>query len=303
MDEAYRAEVQRQLREETNEKFAKRRSDDRARALRYRADTKFRQQNNLAPRLPQLDFLAIGDSWFDYPLNDHGGLWPNQDIVAQLKLLGNPPPVIKSRAVHGQTMTEVMSLGDQNQYMADIHDPDIWTSGKPDAILVSGGGNDVAGDQFVIYLDYAGRGLDVARFGGLLDSIEQMYMALFKFRDKYISGVPIIGHCYDYAIPNGDKAFIFGPWLKPSLDFEFYHYDPQGLKIVKDAIDLFHGKLHSLANDASNNFKLVDTRGTLTRDRSHPLGWANEIHPYTAGFVALAQKFVTTIRHVFPRRI
>jgi hypothetical protein len=37
--------------------------------------------------------------------------------------------------------------------------------------------------------------------------------------------------------------------------------------------------LNSLAG-TKNNFILIDTRGTLTRDASHPLGWANEIHPY-----------------------
>jgi hypothetical protein len=33
------------------------------------------------------------------------------------------------------------------------------------------------------------------------------------------------------------------------------------------------------------------------------LGWANEIHPYSAGFLALANKFVPVLRTVFPGRI
>jgi len=45
-------------------------------------------------------------------------------------------------------------------------------------------------------------------------------------------------------------------------------------------IDLFHNMLANLANDPSNNFILIDTRSTLTRNASQPIGWANEIHPW-----------------------
>jgi hypothetical protein len=61
--------------------------------------------------------------------------------------------------------------------------------------------------------------------------------------------------------------------------------------------------LNGLASVKKNNFFLVDTRGTLTRDASQPLGFANEIHPYSAGFLALANKFVPALRAVFPARI
>jgi hypothetical protein len=61
--------------------------------------------------------------------------------------------------------------------------------------------------------------------------------------------------------------------------------------------------LASLAAKQQNNFHLVDTRGILTRDTSHPLGWANEIHPYFAGFTALAQKFLASLQGFFPGKI
>jgi hypothetical protein len=61
--------------------------------------------------------------------------------------------------------------------------------------------------------------------------------------------------------------------------------------------------LSGLASVKKNNYYLVDTRGTLTRDTSQPLGWANEIDPYSAGFVALANKFIPVLRSVFPGRI
>jgi hypothetical protein len=50
-----------------------------------------------------LDFLlAIGDSWFDYPLNGDTVSFSNTDIRAQLQNIGNPPPPILIYAVRGQ---------------------------------------------------------------------------------------------------------------------------------------------------------------------------------------------------------
>jgi len=44
------------------------------------------------PKIP-LDFLAIGDSWFEYPLNGNGPSFGNTAIVAQSQLgsMGTPP--------------------------------------------------------------------------------------------------------------------------------------------------------------------------------------------------------------------
>ena len=61
--------------------------------------------------------------------------------------------------------------------------------------------------------------------------------------------------------------------------------------------------LNGLASVKKNNYYLVDTRGMFTRNSSQPLGWANEIHPYSAGFLALANKFFPVLRSVFPGRI
>jgi hypothetical protein len=126
---------------------------------------------------------------------------------------------------------------------------------------------------------------------------------LFAFRDIFAAGVPIVGHCYDYAIPNGVVPIcIQNAWLQPSLDFVGYDY-AQALAIVSQMIDQFHDMLAGLAADAPNQFTLIDTRNTLTRDAARPLAWANEIHPYFAGFTALAEKFLLTLRNKFAGRI
>jgi hypothetical protein len=257
---------------------------------------------------PPLDFLAIGDSWFEYPLYDNGPLLEATAIVApaQLGSMGNPPPHILNQALHGQATTAMLTWENQEGLISLLQDPSQWlnqTTQLPDAILVSAGGDDLVGDQLAIYLDYQGGGLNQARFQGVLDSVRASYMDLFAFRDIFAKGVPIVGHCYDYALPNGVTPIcVATAWLRPSLEFAGYDYT-EGLAIVAAMIDKFQAMLSGLAADAANNFILVDTRNTLARDSTSPTGWANELHPRFAGFSALANKFLLALRSKFPGRI
>jgi len=287
-------EINARSRQDTEAEFARRTITHRATVARIKAQHRHRTEHKLEDLTLPLDLLAIGDSWFDYPVGDAGFPDTNQDIVAQLQTLGNPQPTILSRAVLGQAMTTVMGLKNQTQYAADIADTSSCLRGKPDAILVSGGGDDMVGDQFLIYLDYFGGKLST-RVQGILDSIEASYQALFQFRDLHAPGTKIFGHCYDYAIPNGKGVLGQGPWLKPSLDFAGYNY-ADGLSIVQNAIDDLFSMLSGLSASSTNDLVLVNTKNTLARNASQPLGWANEIHPYTEGFTALANKFLQAIR-------
>lgn len=271
------------------------------------------QQTNKQTPVPKvaLDFLAIGDSWFEYPLyNEIPTPFQNNAIVAQSQLgsMGNPPPQILNQALHGQATTAILSYENQEKMMSVLQDPDQWLNeqtGLPDAILISGGGDDLVGDQLAIYLDYGGGGLNLNRFQGVLDSVQASYMDLFAFRDLFAKNVPIVGHCYDYAIPNDVHPICTeSAWLWPSLSFAGYDYDA-GLQIVSQMIDLFHDMLAKLADNPANNFTFVGTRNTLTRNALQPIGWANEIHPWYQGFTALADKFLAGLRAIpaFQNRI
>jgi hypothetical protein len=283
------------------------------RVSRHKKAIRRREQLGIEPRQPKLDFLAIGDSWFEYPLDDHGFWIPGSNFAivgegsppTQLQSMGNPPPLINSIALHGQAMTAIMGVANQERMYGLLEDDTNWVNGSPDAILISGGGDDVVGDQFVIYLTYGGGGLNVSRYQGVLDSVQASYMDLFAFRDLFAAKVPIFGHCYDYVIPNGKAAGLIpiaGPWLWPSIDFSGYNY-AEGLAIVTEMIDRYYNMLDTLASKPENNFTLVDTRGTLTRNTTQPLGFANEIHPFSAGFTALAHKFLISLQGHFPGKI
>ena len=233
--------------------------------------------------------LATGDSWFDYPLTGNGLPIEHTDIVAQLKVLGDNPPIILNLAHAGDATTAAMSLPKQQRMIKALLDGRNWpASGKPDAILFSGGGDDIAGNQFCIFLDYAApgvSGLNAVRFDKMLGMVEACYLDLFAFRDRYATGVPIIAHSYDFPVPNGKHPICAGPWLKPSFDFCNWTVG-DGTAIVKTALVAFREMLERLAADPHNNFSLVATQGLLK-----PKDWANELHPYPAGFVSFAKAF------------
>ena len=247
-----------------------------------------------------LIMLAQGDSWFDYPLSGNQLSPADTDVIAQLRQLASPPPTILNLAHHGDSATGEMSLPKQERMISALRDKSNWLNGKPDAILISAGGNDVAGDQFCIFLDFNdghAAGLNTDRFGKALGLVEACYADLFLLRDRVAPGVPIFGHCYDFPIPNGAHPPCIGPWLKPSLDFCNWS-TAQGTTIAHDALAQFRAMLVQLAAKPKNNFHLVETQGVLAH-----ADWANELHPFPAGFRKIAQKFAAALATAFPGRI
>jgi hypothetical protein len=263
---------------------------------------RLRSAQALAPAAVQpLAMLAHGDSWFDYPLSGNSPIIDTSDIIHYLGLTGSPLPVILNVSHYGDATTDEMSWPKQQKMIDAIADKNNWlnSNGLPDAILFSGGGNDVVGDKFCIYVNYntggGVSGLNQARFDEALDAVEASYLDLFAFRDRYAPNVPIFGHCYDFALPSGVHPICAGPWLKPSLDFAGWSY-ADGKTIVRDALTAFKNKLVPL--QAGNNFHLIDTQGQFVDS-----DWANELHPYPNGFMKLAQQFAAALRTQFPGRI
>lgn len=294
--------VQKQLRDTIREDVQKRTLEHQARIRNLRVGfSNMSAFGASAPTRP-LVLLSHGDSWFDYPLTGNGLPVSNTDIIAQLEGMGTINPVILNLSHHGDATTDEMSLPKQQRLIEALNDPENWLDrGKPDAILFSGGGNDIAGTQFCIFLDYATKnstGLNPVRFGGALAMVEASYRDLFLFRDHYAPGVPIFAHDYDLPIPNGKHPICAGPWLQPSLRYAGWTSIAQGEGIVGEALKLFSGMLGRLAQEPQNNFTLVSTQRTLK-----PEEWANELHPFPGGFHKLAQKYIEALRAKFPGQI
>lgn len=294
--------LRQQLNQSISDEIAARKQIHQARIARLRTASAARAAGGTPPATGSLVILAQGDSWFDYPLSGNDVSFGNTDVIAQLQSMGNINPAILSIAHFGEATTDEPSLPKQEQMIESLQDPSNWpASGKPDAILISGGGNDIAGNQFCIFLDYASNagstGLNATRLQKALGTVEASYLDLFAFRDRYATGFPIFGHCYDFPVPNGVHPVCAGPWLKPSLDYAGWNVT-QGTAIIRQALVDLKARLQALADAPSNNFTLVDTRGVLAID-----DWANELYPFPGGFKKIAAKFITALSNKFPGRI
>jgi len=293
--------LRQQLRESIKSEIAERTQRHQARVAALKTAMARPLAAGVSAAVQPLVMLAHGDSWFDYPLDGNSLSLNPTDIIAHLQSMGTINPIIQNVSHYGDATTAEMSWPKQERMIESLQDPANWMgSGKPDAILFSGGGNDIAGDQFCIYLDYSssgGSGLNARRFQDALDAVEGSYLDLFLFRDRNAPGVPIYGHCYDFPIPNGVHPVCAGPWLQPSLTFAGWNTG-QGTAILHQALIDFKAMLNNLASDPKNNFILIDTQNTLS-----PTEWANELHPFRGGFQKLAQKFVSSLRSNFSGRI
>jgi len=281
--------------------IAERTKEHQAKVAALRSEHAALEASGTPPSTAPLIMLAHGDSWFDYPLSGNDISLHSTDIIAQLSQMGDPKPLILNVSHFGDATTTELALPKQQRMITALSDAANWgTSGKPDAILFSGGGDDMAGDQFCIYLDQnvpGSNGLDSSRFEGVLGSILASYRDLLQFRDRHASGVPIFGHAYDFPIPNGVHPDCTGPWLQPSLFFAGWTELSDGTRILHESLQTFANVLSRIAT-TENDFSLVDTQGTLALS-----DWANELHPTPSGFQMIATRFLDRLRLAFPGRI
>ena len=270
----------------------------------YRANaakTQSMREKGIFAEAPEpLQLIAQGDSWFDYPLP-----FPfHTDVIAHLQNLPSMSPHVLDLAVLGEAAEDLLGVAKLHELIDNLVDP---ANGGFDAILFSAGGNDLAGNQFRLWLQDAtgggtnpANGLNQERVDDVLGIVQAAYADLFIARDRAAPGVPIFGHSYDFAIPSGVGVCGVGPWLKPGLDDRGWTDPSVGRQIVKLLLEQFANMLDGFEADSNKHFVHVRTQGTLSDQQ-----WANELHPTPEGFAAIAAKFVTALRasNLFPGRI
>jgi hypothetical protein len=260
----------------------------------------FATTRSFASPSPSLNLLAQGDSWLDYPLPPLS----HSDIIAHLKAMPRSP-LILSLAHHGEAAEDM--LGAQKLHRL-IEQLDTGADELPyDGVIFSGGGNDLAGEQFRLWLNDAAdvaanpaKGLRQERVDGLLAVVrgayEDLISACAKVGKKQGRAIPIFAHSYDFALPSGIGVCGAGPWLKPGLDDRGWGASAGG-EIVKTLLQQFASTLDDL-QARPGDFHHVRTQGVLTANQ-----WANELHPTPGGFAAITAQFVFELRKVFPDRI
>ncbi len=244
--------------------------------------------------------IAEGDSWFDYP-----GI----DI---LRVLEDDFGFDVESVAHSGDRVEMMAWGrDQLTKFSAAIEKLIRNGKRPRAILLSGGGNDIAGDEFGFLLNHAGStaaGLNESIVRGVIDE---------RARDAYIHiiaavtalceaklgvRVPVLVHGYAHAVPDG-RGFLGGwwllpgPWLEPGFIEKGFNKIAERQPLMNKLIDRFNDMVKGVAAlpDFKNHVTYVDLRGVLSSGSNYKQFWDNELHPTAKGFRLVAAKFVAAI--------
>lgn len=275
---------------------------------------------DFAPNIKTCRFLAQGDSWFNY--------WIGHDVLYWLQT--DYGHTIDNIAVAGSTLNDVV-YGQVPHDFLDFRQTDAPSrlaelvdrikSDKPQALLISAGGNDIAGDEFFSFIDNAKSGLPQVNStvlqGVVSQTFEQAYRILIETaihaadKDGY-SGMKIFTHGYDYPWPDGRGVVwikgLIGPWFDASFKAKNYPCTSHSellvrRGIVKSFIDGINVMLQSLSKDPAYAGRVVhiDARNTLTDEiSSYADAWANELHPTNTGFQAIAKVFNDVIQKNMP---
>jgi hypothetical protein len=243
--------------------------------------------------------VAEGDSWFDYPLNDI------------LRLLEDH---------HGYDVESVANKGDRVEDMAyGLGQLEEFTrriekllrqNVIPKAILLSGGGNDIAGQEFGMLINHAlspVAGLNDQVVSGVIDErIKFAYVTIISAISRICEqrlnrSIKILLHGYDFPVPDG-RGFLGGwwilpgPWLEPGFREKGYAALNVRINLAKKLIDRFNSMLQGIVSlPEFAHVKHVDLRNTLSSGSNYKRDWANELHPTLVGFKRITDRFAAAI--------
>ncbi len=189
------------------------------------------------------------------------------------------------------TRLNIRSLGSGGDWLANILEREeyipVIDNDKPDVFLASGSGNDLVGKQRLMWVLPAfkpGKPPEwylSFKFASVLDEQRTLWRQLFDQLTTRYPEMKIIGHGYDYGIPDD------GDWLgKPMSKARIA--DPELQKaIVRLLIDRFNEMRIELAGEY-HNVTHVDCRGVVSE-------WHDELHPKSADFGRVAAKILAAI--------
>ncbi len=234
--------------------------------------------------------LCEGDSWMHYDC----GIGVMSNIQWQL---GSKAACL-NLASSGDTLVNMMKPPQRAELDRQLRS---GIDGAPwDALVFSGGGNDVAGDEFVNWLlPYAGQknpadAIAQPRFGALLAELGSLYGELANRVHRYSPTTQVLLNAYDFAIPDGRGVLFAGPWLAPGLSAR--GYDVTSLAFRSGVVKLLLQQFAGMLADVHRLYPFMQpmpTQGLLK-----PREWANELHPTNSGFRRIAGVFIEALRKV-----
>ena len=254
--------------------------------------------------------VAQGDSWFDYP--------PSWDLIDWLS--NRHGHDIDNIGVSGSTLNDIAYgripenwLGVRQSHHTDRVEELIYRIRvkKPQAVLLSGGGNDVAGPEFFSFLNNALSKLKNPNENVLEGVLQETFVKAYEDLIDIITAkaqqmgytLPIFVHGYDYPWPDGRGCTILnlvGPWFDDAFNKKNYPYggDEAKLKVRYNILKVFMDGLNDMMAGLEKKYSgvvhYIDLRGTLRSKND----WANELHPKREGFGMMASKINLALRMV-----
>lgn len=232
--------------------------------------------------------IAEGDSWFDYPGTD------------VLDALQQSAYDVESVARAGDRV-EMMAFGrgQLDQFAAAVEKV-IGHGHTPRAILLSGGGNDIAGSEFGFLINHAGspkQGFNDSVVQGVVDErIHDAYVWIIRTITDLCQRmlgqkIRIVVHGYGYPIPDGSGVLggwgpLPGPWLRPGFIEKGFNSLADNTNMMHTLIDHFNNMVQGVAAQFAH-VRYADLRRVLPATK--PL-WANELHPKGNGFKLAAKE-------------
>jgi hypothetical protein len=252
-----------------------------------------------------LQIFAEGDSWFDYP-----PFLIKRGVIKRLqKRLGVP---ILNLAMAGDEVRFMLGVEQRIRLMQLLTDG-CPAGGPWEALLFSGGGNDIVDNPMALWLRDFNPSLPPAaqinqpRFDSALALVRAGYEDLIDLRNQLSPGTHLFFHAYDFAFPDGRGVCTLGPWLEPAFKLrKFPPFEPgnpvgPGHAVVKEMLTQFATMLTGLeAADPKKKITFIDTHRTLA---PAPSSWDNELHPNGDGFDLFAELFHKEVEAVFPGRV
>jgi hypothetical protein len=243
--------------------------------------------------------VAEGDSWFDYPLVDILGLLDDEHGFD-----------VESVAHRGDAIEEMAYGGTQLEDFVRRLEKVRRRGHVPKAILLSGGGNDVAGPEFGMLLNHAASaiaGWNARVLDGVIDDrVRTAYVTILSrvttvCLKLFGRSLPILVHGYDYPVPDG-RGFLGGwwllpgPWLQPGFREKGFGDVARRVALAGTLIDRFNAMLAGVAAlPEMEHVSYIDLRGTLPTGPGYKTWWANELHPTHKGFRSVTARFVTVL--------
>jgi lysophospholipase L1-like esterase len=263
--------------------------------------------------------LAQGDSWFNYWIGKDVLYWLHSDFGRG----------IDNIAVAGSTLNDVV-YGPVPKDLLDFRQTDAPSrlaelvyrikEDRPSGLLLSVGGNDVAGDEFFSFLNNAKSGLSPSNAEVLDGVVNSTFAKAYKdlietaiaTADNFGKrGMIVVTHGYDYPWPDGRGVLwikgLIGPWFDPTFNAKNYPLEtlPADLLTRRQILSLFVDAVNSMLMNFQSQYAgrvfHVDARKTLQNDFDHYRDqWANELHPTDVGFRLIAQKFEAVLNAHLP---